>query len=175
MIKKINEHILHEDTWQKIHLDDVALPDGTFGTYAYLDSVAGAFVIAQRDDGKILVLREWRYPIQGWTWCFPAGGVEENETPLETAKRELKEETGVEAVHWDDLGDLRIDPGKNKHTAQFFYATGLTEGKRGAPEPGELHEVHWLSIVEIETAIQSGEINNGWLLSGYAKLMVRLH
>jgi ADP-ribose pyrophosphatase len=79
--------------------DEIEFPDGHKGVYSYTNRVdGGPMIIPQIDENHFLVLKEWRYPIKDWTYCFPAGGVNGPDEPmLEAAKRELKEETGVVA------------------------------------------------------------------------------
>lgn len=175
MIKTLKQKILYESKWNRLHEDEVEFPDGSTGMYAYMERVdAGSMIIPMMPDGKCVVLKEWRYPIQNWTYCFPFGGREEGETFLQTAQRELQEETGFVASEWIDLGILQIDPGANSQTTPVFLARGLTQTEMLHKEVSEIHEVCIFSFDEIEEMIVRGEITNGWLLSGLMKLKVHL-
>ena len=155
--------------------DDIEFASGDKGIYAYTDRVdEGAMVVPMTNDGKIVVLHEWRYPIKDWTWCFPAGGTEEDgEDRLLVAKRELKEETGIIANNWEELGDLYIDPGANSQKIPIYLASDIEYGETCC-EDGEVCEVHEFSIEKIEEMIKNNEITNGWFLACFAKLKVHL-
>lgn len=170
MIKKIKEHTIHSDQFMKIWLDDVELPNGKASKYIVIDPKPGSFIMAQDESGKWLVAHEWRYPINGWTWGWPAGGVNLGETFIDGAKREFEEETGRTAKEWVDLGELRSDPGKSTHKVHYFIAKGVKEDGKKMLEPGEIMEHHWLSESEIRERIISNEFNDGWLLKGWGLL-----
>lgn len=174
MIKALKKKIVYENKWIRMNEDIVQFPDGSEGIYAYMEQMnPGSLVIPLTDDNKLVVLKEWRYPIQNWTYCFPFGGREEGENYLENAKRELKEETGFEAKEWIDLGVLQIDPGQNSQTNSIFLARGLTQ-RELKKEVSEIHEVKIFSLEKVEDMIEKGEITNGWLLAGFTKLKVYL-
>ncbi len=174
MIKPIKKKILYENTWVRFHEDEVQFPDGSEGKYAYMDRVdSGPMIIPMTENGKIVVLKEWRYPIQGWTYCFPFGGKNNAEDIITAAQRELKEETGYVAKEWVSIGSIQIDPGANTQTTPIFVAKGLTQLEAHS-DASEVHEVCEFSIEEIETMIQNGEMTNGWLLGGFAKLKLFL-
>ncbi len=156
-------------------MDEIEFPGGQKGEYAFHERVdAGPLIIPQRADGRFLVLREWRYPIKDWVWCFPVGGVEPGEMFLAAAERELQEETGYTAQTWVDLGVIAIDPGGSSQTAPVFFASGLEPRGNRHQEAGEIHEIHFFTAEEIEAKILSGEFKNNWLLAPWCKLQVYL-
>lgn len=169
MIKKISSKIIYENQWTRLREDTVEFPNGKTGIYAYAERVdAGPMIIPVTSEGKLVVLKEWRYPIQDWTYCFPFGGVEVGEDALIAAKRELAEETGYEAEHWESLGEIKIDPGGSSQVTPVFLATGLTAGEAHL-DGFEVHEVMEFTVEEIQSKIRSGEMTGGWLLAGFAK------
>jgi ADP-ribose pyrophosphatase len=169
MFKTLKKKVLYESKWVRFCEDEIEFPSGEKGAYAYHERVdAGAIIIPVTSEGKFLVLREWRYPIQGWTWCFPAGGIEKGESPLEAVKRELEEETGFVASDWKELGTMAIDPGGSSQIAPAFLARNLTHTE-AHPDPEEIHEVHFFTEKEIDEKIRSGEFNNNWLLGAWCK------
>lgn len=170
MIKRIKKHELHKDAWMTMRLDDVQLPDGSISKYGFIEPQPGSFIMAQDAEGRWLISHEWRYPIEGWTWGWPAGGKEEGESFFECAKREFEEETGRKAGSWTDLGELRSDPGKSSHRVHFFVAQDITHDGVVNRETGEVMEHYWLTQAEIEKRIQSSEFNDGWLLMGWGLL-----
>lgn len=171
MIKKISSKIIYENPWVRMREDAVEFPDGKQGIYAYTDRVdAGPMIIPVTAEGKLIVLKEWRYPIQNWTYCFPFGGVESGEDVLTAAKRELAEETGFTAEKWESLGQLIIDPGGNSQITPVFLATELTIGETHL-DGAEIHEVMEFAVEEIMQNIATGEMTGGWLLAGLAKYL----
>ena len=175
MIKTLNKKLIYENKWIRLWEDDVEFPNGEPGIYSYVERRdEGAVIIPMIDNEHVILLHEWRYPIQGWTWCWPAGGSHDStDERLVVAKRELEEETGYTASEWIDVGGLGIDPGLSTQHEQVYVARGLTGGTPHL-EASEVHEVVTKSLTEIEQMIASGEINNGWFLAGFAKLMVFL-
>ncbi len=172
MIKKISSEIIYENPWLRVHEDTVEFPNGKQGIYAYTERVdAGPMIIPVTADGTLILLKEWRYPIQDWTYCFPFGGVEVGEDFLTAAKRELAEETGFIAEKWESLGEIKIDPGANSQVTPVFLATGLSAGKARL-DGSEVHEVMEFTVEEIKRKIATGEMNGGWLLAGLAKYLV---
>jgi ADP-ribose pyrophosphatase len=175
MIKTLNKKLIYENKWIRLWEDEVEFPNGEQGIYSYVQRIdEGGLIIPMIDDTHVVLLREWRYPIQSWTWCWPAGGSHTpGEAKLIVAQRELVEETGYTATDWTDLGTIQIDPGLNAQTEQVYLARGLTAGTPQL-DVSEIHEVVIKSFDEVEQMISSGEINNGWFLAGWAKLKVFL-
>ena len=160
----------------RFHKDVVEFSNLEKGEYTYMDRVdAGPMIIPMTSDDKLIILREWRYPIQDWTYCFPFGGVEGNESFLDAAKRELLEETGNSADTWESLGEITIDPGANSQITPVFLARGLHKDSAFEnTDKHEIQEVHILSLEEIQQKIAADEIKNGWLLAGLTKLRIHL-
>lgn len=174
MYETLSHRLVYENAWIRLWEDDIRLPNGDKGMYAYTERVdAGSMVIAMTKEGQILLLREWRYPIQDWTYCFPFGGRLSREDALTTAKREFEEETGFIADEWIDLGIIKNDPGHNSQVTPVFLARGLSTGNIHK-DASEVHETITLSLQDIDTMISNGQIDNGWLLSGVAKLKIYL-
>lgn len=175
MIKKTSSKIIYENPWIRLREDQVEFPGGKTGIYAYTERAdSGPMIIPVTKEGKLIVLREWRYPIQDWTYCFPFGGVEVGEDALAAAKRELAEETGYSAETWESLGELKIDPGANSQVTPVFLATDLTSGEAHL-DGSEVHKVMEFTVEEIQAKIKSGEMTGGWLLAGFAKYLARLN
>lgn len=176
MIKKLKGEILHENKWMRFHKDTVEFRDGHIGEITYMDRVdSGSMIIPLTDDNHIILVREWRYAIQDWTYCFPFGGTEHTETALDVAQRELHEETGYLADTWERLGEITIDPGANSQVTPVFLARDLRKDSLFQnPDMHEIQEVCILSLEDIQHKIATNEIRNGWLLAGFAKLQAYL-
>ncbi|MGI9311325.1 MAG: NUDIX hydrolase, partial [bacterium] len=95
----------------------------------------------------------------GWIWEFPAGILEDFESPLDAAKRELREETGWRAEAWESLGSTLTTPGFCDERLHVFAASELTRGS-AEPQPHEFIEVHWKPLDEVAEMARRGEIDD---------------
>jgi 8-oxo-dGTP pyrophosphatase MutT (NUDIX family) len=105
--------------------DRVTQPDGEAGTYGTVKMKAGVSVIAVDDDGFAYLTRQFRYALGMDSTEVICGAVEENESPLGTAKREAKGEAGITAGHWIDLGYIDLDTSIVNCRSSLFIAKGL--------------------------------------------------
>ena len=174
MIKTIKSKKVYKNHWITVWEDEVEFSKNKKGVYAYMGrNDAGPIVVALTKDNKVVVLNEYRYPIKKYTRCFPAGGREGKESWLSAAKRELKEETGITAGKWTNLGKIYIDPGASCQSSVVFLAENLQYGNSSL-EDTEKHTVSFVSLIDLEKLILKGAINSNWLLASYAKLIVFL-
>jgi 8-oxo-dGTP pyrophosphatase MutT (NUDIX family) len=127
--------------------DEVVLPNGNQALLEVVHHPGGAAVVALDSNGHVCLLRQYRYVADGWIWELPAGKLEPNEPPLETAKRELIEEAGVSASHWESLGTALSSPGVFSEVLHLFYATQI-EPSTAAHEHSEVIEVHWVPFTQ---------------------------
>jgi len=129
----------------------------------------GSAVMMAVDDRKlILLVRQYRLPARASLWELPAGKLDQGETPLQAAKRELIEETGCRAKHWKKLVTFYPSPGYVAEKMTIFLATGLTEGK-AQPMEDERIETRWFTAGQIEQRIQSGKIIDAKTMIGYCR------
>lgn len=123
-------------------------------------------VIAVRDDGTLVLVRNRRIAVDRWLVEFCAGKLERGEDPAAAAGRELEEETGYSAAHIESLGSFFTSPGFADEVMHVFVATGL----RPVPqrlEPGEEIEVVVMSETELQNAMAAGGILDGKTLGAY--------
>ncbi|MBS4034787.1 MAG: NUDIX hydrolase [Ignavibacterium sp.] len=126
----------------------------------------GAVVIPVKEDGKIILVKQFRYPIQDWLIEFPAGKLDANENPLICATRELEEETGYKAGEITKLGEILTAPGYCTEILHIYMATGLVPGNHNREE-GEIGmEIFEYSIDEINKMILNGEITDAKTIAG---------
>ena len=139
--------------------DDVVLPNGHRAKLEVVHHPGGAAVVALDSKRYVCLLRQYRYVAGGWIWELPAGKLEPNEPPLETARRELIEEAGVSASHWNSLGTVLSSPGVFGEVLHLFQATGI-EPSTAAHEHSEVIEVHWVPFEEAHEWALNGTIRD---------------
>jgi ADP-ribose pyrophosphatase len=115
---------------------------------------------------RVLLVRQYRLPAGRLLWELPAGSVDPGEKPLQTAKRELKEETGYHAKKWRKLISFFPSPGFLTEKMTIFLATDLTAGE-ATPMDDERIETHWFTSKEIKKAIEAGAILDAKTMLGY--------
>ncbi len=134
------------------------LPNKSEGEWECIRHPGGALAIPMTADGKLVLVRQYRFTVQGRLLEFPAGTVEPNESPLETVKREIEEETGYHARQWDKLGEFFLAPGYSDEVIYAFIARDLQKLEiPPAKDEDEDIETVLLTPQELETAILTGE------------------
>ena len=136
----------------------VQLPDGRIiPDWMWIITPDYVNVVATAEQNTVLCFRQTKYGVDG-TSLAPVGGyIDAGETPLDAAKRELREETGYEATTWASLGQYRVDANRGAGTGHFFLASHARKVTDAAADDLEEQELLHLSRVEIEQALANGE------------------
>ena len=142
-----------------VRRDVVALPDGMRATREYIVHPGAAVVVPILDDGRLVLERQFRYPVGRVMLEFPAGKLDAGETPLTCAQRELVEETGYRAREWALAGTLHNAMAYCTEVIHILFARGLRSGER-ALDVGELIELALLPEAEIEASAVRGELTD---------------
>ncbi len=166
----LEERVVYADRWVRVILARVRLPSGREYTYTTLWRVPGAAVVALNERGDILLLREYRHPLGEVVYQLPGGLVDAGESPLETARRELREETGYEAEHWERLGVVQDNPGLIDGATTLFLARGLRKVAAPTREWTEFHAVGWYSLEWLREEVRRGQITDRVVLAALAFL-----
>jgi ADP-ribose pyrophosphatase len=146
---------------------DVARDETGFEIHRSIVKHPGSAVMMAVDtEDQVLLVRQFRLPAGRLMWELPAGTMDPGETPIETARRELKEETGYSAATWTPMVSYWPSPGFCQETMHLFLATDLTEGE-ATPMGDERIETRWFTRQEIESMIRSGEMQDGKTLTGF--------
>lgn len=146
--------------------DEVINPGGGNNQYGYVHfkNRAVAIIPLDRNDNVWLVGQE-RYTLNAWSWELPMGGAPLNEDPLEAARRELKEETGLSATTWTEVMQLHPSNSITDELGIVYLAEGLTEGA-SEPEETEDIEVRRLPLEAAVAMVQKGDITDAISVAG---------
>lgn len=143
----------------RVQRDRVRLPDGKEAVREYIRHPGAVAIVALFDDGRVLLERQYRYPLRREFIEIPAGKLDAGEVHLETAKRELLEETGYVAAEWRRLGLIHNAIGYSDEGIELWLARGL-EQREQRLEPGEFLEVLTLPLAEALAMIRDGRITD---------------
>ena len=148
-----------------VRRDEVRLPDGAISVREYIVHPGAVMVVPLLPDGRLVVERQYRYPMGRAMLEFPAGKLDEGETPFACALRELTEETGYRATEWARAGLLHNAIAYSTEGIEVWFARGLTLGKRQL-EAGEFLDVAIASEDELNRLAERGELTDGKTLVG---------
>lgn len=147
-------------------VDEIQYDSGNIGIREIAVHPGGAVVIPLKDDGKIILVKQFRYPLQKTLFELPAGKLDKNEDPLKCAVRELEEETGYRAKSFVKLGAIYTAPGYCTEILHIYKAVGLIPGNHNREEGEQGMEIIEFSLDEIKQKILSGEINDAKTIAG---------
>ncbi len=134
------------------------LPNKVEGEWECIRHPGGAVAIPVTSEGKLILVRQYRFAVSGRLLEFPAGTVEVDEKPLETVQREIQEETGYKAHKWQKIGEFFLAPGYSDEIIYTFLAKDLEKLEQPpVQDADEDIEVVFFTPSELETAIMDGE------------------
>lgn len=157
--RKITSRAVYRGRLLKVNEDEVSLPDGSSALREYVVHPGAAIILPLFDDGSVLLERQFRYPLGQHFYELPAGKLEPDEAPIETAKRELLEETGYAAAEWRELGRLHPCVGYSDEKIDFFLARKL-EFRGAHLDEGEFLETLRVPLAESVDWIRRGRITD---------------
>ncbi len=148
-----------------VRRDEVRLPDGSTTHREYIVHPGAVMIVPMLDDGRLIVERQYRYPVARVMLEFPAGKLEIGEPPLECAMRELAEETGYRATEWARAGILHNAIAYSTEGIEIWFARGLSLGER-ALDVGEFVDVDTTTLEALENAAHEGLLTDVKTLVG---------
>jgi 8-oxo-dGDP phosphatase len=173
IIRQVSSRVVYRDAWLRLRVDDIERPDGSAGRYAVVDKPDFALVIPAERGGFHLV-EEYRYPVGGRYWSFPQGGFRAGRSgsPLDLARAELAEETGLSAARMEHLGHLFCAHGTSSQGFDVFLATGLVPGRPEREHEEQDMRQEWFERGAFEAMIRGGRIRDDSTLAAYTLLML---
>jgi ADP-ribose pyrophosphatase len=156
---RIDGGIAYDGGFLKVHRDTVSLPDGKLTKREYIRHPGAVVIIPVLDDGKVLLERQYRYPNDRVFIELPAGKIDPGEDPLACAKRELEEETGYTASHWQFVSTIHNAIAYSDEHLDMYLARGLTAGEAKLDD-GEFIETITVSVDDMLDWVRSGKISD---------------
>jgi ADP-ribose pyrophosphatase len=156
---KVDSETVFDGKLLHVRRDTVRLPDGKLATREYIVHPGAVLIVPVLPDGRLVVERQYRYPLGSVLIEFPAGKLDPGETPLVTGQRELREEAGYTAARWQPLGRVHTVVSYSTEAIDFFVADGLTH-VGAALDDGEFLEIAALSVEDMLAALDRGEITD---------------
>lgn len=128
--------------------------------------IGSAVMMAVDEQKRVLLVHQYRLPAERYLWELPAGRLDPGETPLQAAKRELKEETGYRARKWSKLASFWVSPGFLQEKMTIFLATELISGE-ATPMDDEQIEMQWYTRRQVAKLIAEGKIADAKTILGF--------
>ena len=139
---------VYKNAWIRVREDHVIRPDGGPGIYGVIEIPPSVGVVAMNEQEHVVLVGQWRYSLDRYSWEIPRGGSQPGETDmLQVAKRELAEETGIVARHWQRLGTVDNCNGVANDVQTLFLATDLSSTEMDL-DPEEDITVEWQPFEE---------------------------
>lgn len=160
----LHSELVHQGGGLQVRLDTVRLPHGGQATREYVVHPGAVVVIGLLDDGRVLLERQFRYPVGQVMTEFPAGKLDAGEPPLLCAKRELLEETGYTASEWAYAGPMHLAIGYSDEVIHIFFARGLRAGERQL-DADEFLDVCSMTPAELMEGVRTGQVTDAKTLS----------
>lgn len=172
--KTLKSETVYENPWMALRHNDVLNPAGNPGIYGvvHFKNIAVGIVPLDADLNTWLV-GQYRYTLDQYSWEIPEGGCPLGTDPLDAAKRELKEETGIEADNWQKIMDLHISNSVTDEVGVAYIARGLTFGE-AMPEETELLRTRKLPFVEALDMVMRGDITDSLSMISIMKVKLLL-
>ena len=156
--RTLEREYLYKSPWCSFRVDEAELPDGARIEYGVLESAGFAAVVPVTEGGSVVLVRQWRQPVEGFTLELPGGGVERGEDPSKAVVRELLEETGYRAEDLSGLVSVHTSPGRATEVCQLFRCRAVRAISGPRPEPTEFVSVVEMPLVEAVGKVYGGEI-----------------
>lgn len=174
-IATIGSRVVYQNRWMRVREDAIRRRDGSTGIYGVVEKPDFVVIAPLENDGRLHLVQQFRYPVRRRYWEFPQGSWEQaaQADPVEMARGELREETGLVAVRMTYAGHLFEAPGYATQGYHVFLATGLqrTEDDREREEQDLVTQEFLLP--EVERMMREGEIKDGTTVAALGLLRLK--
>jgi 8-oxo-dGTP pyrophosphatase MutT (NUDIX family) len=158
--------VAYNNPWITVWHDEVDRPDGSPGVYGvvhFANRAVGAVILD--DEDRVLLVGQHRYTLDRYSWEIPEGGVPAGEDALDGARRELREETGVEADDWRVLVRFDLSNSISDESGVLFAARFVARGA-ASPDPTEQLVIRWIALDEALAMVRAGGITDAMTIMG---------
>ncbi|MBB5205340.1 ADP-ribose pyrophosphatase [Inhella inkyongensis] len=162
---ELDSQLVYQGNFLQVRCDRVRLPDGQTAGREYIVHPGAVMIVPLLADGRLLMERQFRYPLRRHVLEFPAGKLDPGEAPLHCAQRELLEETGYSAQEWAHAGVLHNAIAYSTEGIEIFFARALSRGEQQLDE-GEFIELCEMSVDQLDAACARGEVTDAKTLIG---------
>jgi 8-oxo-dGTP pyrophosphatase MutT (NUDIX family) len=175
-VESLGTREVYANPWMTVREDEIKRADGSSGIYGVVDKPDFALIIPL-DGERVRLVEQFRYPIGLRRWEFPQGTAPDraDSDPLELARRELREETGLRAGRMIELGVLDVAPGMSSQRGRVFLATDLSEGFHEREHEEQDMRSAWFPRADFESMISKGEITDAQSIAAYTLLLLHEH
>ena len=164
--RTLSSEVKYKNPWITVREDQVIRPDGKPGIYGVVETRIATGVLALDEDGALYLVGQYRYPLDCYSWEIIEGGAEQGEDPMDACKRELREEAGLEAAHWETLGgEIHLSNCHSSERGFLYVARGLTHVGED-PEGTEQLQVRKVPWSEAVAMVGRGEITDAFSIMG---------
>src|SRR5687768_13762509 len=170
--RKTASREVYENDWIHVREDAVVRPDGEPGIYGVVHFKNLAVGVLAVEGDELYLVGQYRYTLESYSWEIPEGGCPEGEDPLEAARRELEEETGLRARRWEKMGEAHLSNSATDEFAVWYLATELTQGEQ-RPDGTEELRVRRVKVAEALRMALAGEITDALTLLAVMQFRLR--
>lgn len=159
------ERLVYDNPWMQVREFDVTQPDGKPSKYGVMEPKNLAIgILPLFEDGTVMLVGQYRFALDCWSWELPEGGGPKDIAPVDSARRELAEETGLTARHWHEFLDMDMSNSITDERAIAFIAWGLEEGE-AEPEGTEDIVTRRVPFGEALSEAMDGRIRDAFTLA----------
>ncbi|MGA0558679.1 NUDIX domain-containing protein [Larkinella sp. VNQ87] len=168
--KTITSTVAYENNWLKIRHEEVITPSNTDGIYGVVSFKNKAVAVVPIDEeGYTYLVGQYRYPLNEYSWEIPEGGAPIGTDLLESARRELKEETGLEAAKWTMIGRIHTSNSATDEEGFLYIAEELSQGS-DEPEETEQLQIRRVSLARAVDMVMNSEITDALTVCAILKV-----
>jgi len=164
--KTLDSRIVYANPWITVREDQVIRPDGAPGIYGVVDTRIATGVLALTPDMQLVLVGQYRYTMNEYSWEIVEGGTDPGESPLAAIQRELREEAGLLAEYWESIGgEIHMSNCHSSEKGFLFVATGLREVE-AEPEGTEVLSLRRVPFEEAVRMVTAGEVRDAFSVMG---------